>query len=67
MRKIRAAEAETTAPVDEMAESAATTENKPTRDDGTVQTPPDLVGQQGPRLPPFHSMTSHEVRCSPAR
>ena len=54
MRKIKAAEAETTAPVDDMAESATTTENKPTRvanDDRIVQTPPDLVGQQGPLTP----------------
>ena len=51
MRKIKAAEVETTAPVEDMAEGATTTENKPTRggnDDGIVQTPPDLVGQQGP-------------------
>jgi hypothetical protein len=31
IRKIKAAQAETTAPVDDMAESATTTENKPTR------------------------------------
>jgi hypothetical protein len=31
MRKIKAAEAGTTAQVDDMAESATTTENKPTR------------------------------------
>ena len=30
MRKIKAAEAETTAPVDDMAEGAMTTEHKPT-------------------------------------
>jgi len=31
MRKIKAAEAKTTAPVNDMAESAMKTENKPTR------------------------------------
>jgi hypothetical protein len=31
LREIKAAEVETTAPVDDMAESATTTENKPTR------------------------------------
>ena len=48
MRKIKAAEAETTAPVDDMAgdddgEQTAEVANN----DGTVQTPFDLVGQQG--------------------
>jgi len=70
MRKIKAAEAETTRRWTTWRRARRrrrTNRQEVANDDGIVQTPPDLVGQQGPLTPAVSFDDLYEVRSCPAR